>query len=136
MKSGLEHWITEKKSKEVSDLLVNQDKHQFIRIAELNGRVINTAEIDEICTKEQMVDRIHLKNKDWQCTDKRWHEKGKKCYCAQDKRKAEIDIQKQKEFDEMNKPMTPEQRERAKKHLIELGKFLEEKGIITKKMII
>ena len=133
MRSGSEFWVSEGTAKKLEDQIVNQTKHNFIQITELN-RTINTADMVEILTAEQVDERNRLKNKEWQCVEKKWHGKGQKCFCVQEKAKARREAQEQKERDEQNKPLTPEQEEHQKKMFAETRKILEDKGILAKKM--
>lgn len=133
MRSGSEFWVSEDTAKKLEDQIVNQTKHNFIQITELN-RTINTADIVEVLTAEQVDDRNRLKNKEWQCADKKWHGKGQKCFCAAEKAKARRDAEAQRERDEQNKPLTPEQEKHRTKMFAETRKILEDKGILAKKM--
>lgn len=133
LRSGSEFWISEDTAKKIEDQLVNQTKHNFLKITEIN-RTINTADIVEICTIEQMEERNHLKNKDWQCTHMKWHTQKEKCYCASEKAKQKRDEERRKEMDDMNKPLTKEEEEHRKKMFADTRKFLEDKGILANRM--
>lgn len=135
MKSGVEHWISAEKAKEIADIIVKQQKHSFIRVAELGGRVINTAEIEDgPCTVEQMEERIRVKNKEYKCVQGKWHARGERCMCASEQAKKREEIKKKAERDEDMKPLTPEQREKNMKALADNRKILEDKGILVKKV--
>lgn len=136
MRSGSEFWLSEKKAKEISDILVKQEKHSFIRIAELGGQVINTADIVEICTSEQMDDRNRIKNKETKCSFGKWHSRGEKCECRAEQLRKERQNKDDEERAESMRVRTPEERERAVKILAENRKILEDKGILTKKVTI
>jgi len=133
-RSGSEFWLSEKKAQEVADILVNQKAHSFIRIAELGNRIINTADIVEICTRNQMDEKNRLKNKEWFCGYKTWHAKGHRCECAIEVNKKKRQAREEKEREEMNKPLTDEDQERIRKNMAETRKILESKGILAKKM--
>lgn len=136
MRSGSEFWLSEKKAKEISDILVKQEKHSFIRIAELGGQVINTADVVEICNEQQIDDRNRIKNKETKCSFGKWHSRGEKCECRNEQLKKERQEREEKERAEFLKPRTPEEREKAIKILAENRKILEDKGILTKKVTI
>jgi hypothetical protein len=133
MRSGSEFWVSENTAKKLNDQIVNQTKHNFIELTEIN-RTINTADIVEILTTQQVDDRNRLKNKEWQCAEKKWHGKGQKCFCAAEKAKARRAIEQQKEMEEANRELTPEEEENRKKNFAKTRKFLEDKGILAKKM--
>ena len=136
MRNGSEFWISEEKAKAIADILLNQKSSQFIRIAELDGRVINTADVVEICTQQQMEDRVRIKNKEFQCAYKKWHARGEKCTCAYEINKAKKEEKERQEMAESMRPQTPEEREKTRKALAETRRILEDKGILTKKMTI
>lgn len=135
MRSGSEFWVSEETAVKLEDQLIKQEKHNFVRINELN-RTINTADVVEVCTAEQMDDRNRLKNKEWMCGFKKWHQQREKCFCAQEQAKERRAIKEKEERDRENRPLTPEEEKKRKKMFAETRKFLEEKGILTKKMTI
>lgn len=136
MRSGSEFWLSEKKAKEISDILVSQEKHSFIRVAELDGRVINTADIVEVCTEEQVDDRNRLKNKETKCSYGVWHARNVKCECEIEASRKRRELIEKKERDENMRPRTPEEQEAARKALAKNRKILEDRGILTKKITI
>lgn len=136
MRSGSEFWLSAKKAQEISDILLKQDKHSFIRIAELGGQVINTADIVEICTSEQMDDRNRIKNKETKCSFGKWHARGEKCECQKEQIRKEREKREEKERIEFLRPKTPEERQKAIEILKKNRKILEDKGILTKKVTI
>lgn len=134
MRSGSEFWISGELAEKISNILVQQKSHSFMRLAELGGRVINTADIVEICTAQQIDERNRLKNKEWQCAEKTWHRKGDKCFCAREKANERARIIRRQEMEEANKPLTKEQQKKISNWFDETRKILEDKGILAKKM--
>ena len=137
MKSGVEHWLSETKAKEIADVIIKQEKHQFLRIAELGGRIINTAEIDDgPCTEQEIEERHKIKNGEWKCVESKWHERKQKCFCKQEKFKKHKEDEQRKERETLYKPITEEQRKKNGEILKENRKILEDRGILAKKVTI
>jgi len=132
LRSGSEFWISAETADKLSAQIVGQDKHNFIKIKELD-RTINTADIVEILTAEQMDERSRIKNKEFKCQWHKWHARGEKCDCAIEQAKKRRQAEQDKEREESMKPMTLEQEEMVRKSLAENRRILEEKGILTKK---
>lgn len=112
MKSGLVHWVKIKTWEKISNVLADQQGHQFISIAELGGIVINSAQIEGAYTIDQYQDHCRVKEGQWQCAYRVWHPKKGECQCKQDfYRKQREEEAKRKEAED-NKPLTPEEQER------------------------
>lgn len=135
MRSGSEFLVSEDTAKKIEAQIVNQSGHKFLQLSEIN-RTINTADIVEVLTMEQLDERNRLKRKEWKCIEGNWHEPRQKCFCAQDKAKERARIVREQEMAEQNKPMTPEQEANMKKNFAETRKFLEKKGILAKRMTV
>ncbi|MFZ2152264.1 MAG: hypothetical protein WAV09_04110 [Minisyncoccia bacterium] len=133
MRSGSEFWVTKDTAAKIEKQLIEQDKHTFIKITELD-RTINTADVVEICTPEQMDDRNHLKNKDWCCDEMKWHARGEKCFCKKEKAEAKTRKEREAYDEEMSRPLTPEQEARRAVNMRKTRVILEEKGILIKKI--
>lgn len=133
MRSGSEFWISEEVANKLEKQLIEQTKHNFIKITEIN-RTINTADIVEVLTEEQVDERNRLKNKEWRCADMKWHEKGQKCFCFQEKAKKKKDDEWKREMEEARRELSPEEIQKRKKYFADTRKFLEDKGILAKKM--
>lgn len=133
MRNGSEFWVTEDTADKIDAQLIEQTGHKFIKITELN-RTINTADVSEIMTAQQVDDRNRLKRKEWQCLEKVWHEKNHKCECRERKIRDIRIREEQEERDRNNIPPTPAEEKKIKKILAETRKILEYKGILTKKM--
>lgn len=115
MKSGLVHWVSKDTGERAADHLGSQTSHTFLKIRELGGIAVNTAEMEGAYTHKQFEDLCRIRSGEWQCAYGNWHKsKGGECSCRADamKRKADED-RKRKEMEE-NKPMTPEEVERSR----------------------
>ena len=135
LRSGSEFWISAETADKLSAQIVGQDKHNFIKIKELD-RTINTADIVEILTAEQMDERSRIKNKEFKCQWAKWHARGEKCDCGYQITKKKKEADDEKERRENMRPRTPEEQARAVELLAENRKILEEKGILTKRVTI
>ena len=111
MKGGLVHWLKIERWEKLSEILAKQEGHQFIKIPELGGIVINTAQIESTLTIPQFEDHCRVKEGQWQCAYRVWHPRKGECQCKSEYfRKQREDEKKRREADE-NKPQTPEERE-------------------------
>lgn len=132
LRNGSEFWVSKETAEKLEAQIVGQDKHNFIKIKELD-RTINSADITEIATAEQMDERQRIKNKEFKCQWNKWHARGEKCTCQFEIARKKREEQEEKERRESMRPRTPEEQEQARKALAENRRILEEKGILTKK---
>lgn len=117
MKSGLVHWLKIERWQKLSEMLANQEGHQFIKIPELGNIVINTAQIESTLTLEQYEDHCKIKEGQWQCAYRVWHPKRGECQCKQEYYRKERE-RKERAQQEPEKPQTPEEREESRKAMI------------------
>ena len=132
MKSGLVHWILPETWQRVGDALASQTAHRFIKITELAGITINTAEVEAVYTMEQFMDMDKVKQGMWQCAWKKWHPRKGVCECGIEAAKAEKQKKQDEEDAAARKPLTPEQHAAERKAMDEVRADLIRKGIIKK----
>jgi len=74
MREGVELWFEKEKLEALLDLM---EKRRFINI---EGRIINTADISGIYKAEDLEDRTRRKNGMWKCQKVDWwHNRGEIC---------------------------------------------------------
>ena len=132
LRNNNEIWITEETYQKIKIAKEGASGSLLINISELD-REVNTADIVEICTPDQMEDKRKIGRGEYKCVYNKWHKKRERCFCYKDKmdnfkRQAEITERK-----EQNKPLTAEQKKRRKKVMKDTRKWLEDKGVIPRK---
>jgi len=132
MKSGLVHWISPETWDKISGVLASQSGHQFIRISELGGITINTAEVEGAYTAEQYADILKIKQGMYQCIYKQWHQKRDTCDCARELEKKRKHDKEEKERQEDSKPRTPEEQAQLAETLRRNREILEARGVLGK----
>lgn len=75
MRNGIEIWV---ESEKVDLILPALERVRFI---DVDGELINTADITGIHTPERMEEVKRNKGGQWKCKQDRWHDKGKICDC-------------------------------------------------------
>jgi len=117
MKSGLIHWMSERKAEEFENLIRKQTGHQFIGVHEL-GITINTAQIEGVYTIKEYDDLCKKNQGMWQCAFARWHKKGiENCNCASEEMKKIREEQKKLKDAQDNKPMTEEDKVKQQEYV-------------------
>lgn len=114
MKSGLAHFVEKRTADIISAGIVSQSAHRFIKITELD-QLINSAEIEGIYTPEKYEEFQRVKAGETLCAYYRWHKKREVCECAAEMRKSAHLKMQQMRRDEENRPLTPEERENARR---------------------
>ncbi len=118
MKGGLTHWVSEETWGRVSETLANQKQHSFMRISELGGIVINTAEIEGVYTVAQYDDLTKIKQGMWNCAYRTWHLRKGECECKGElMKKHREELARIREQAE-NKPLTDEQKEKLHESIV------------------
>ena len=125
-----------------NEIWVSEETYQKIRIAKdgANGSVLiyvseldrelNTADIVEICTHDQMEDKRKIARGEYKCAYGKWHKKRERCFCYRYKME---NLKRQEENIEQNKPLTEEQKQKRKKVMKDTRKWLEDRVIIKRK---
>lgn len=129
MKNGLPIWTTEIRVNALESILAAGAGHKFVKI---DDRTINSAEIQGIYTPAQYEEIANLKQGMWQCAEKKWHKRKEECECKKNAWQILNEKRKQREQDEANRPMTEEERARARAHMDKLGKELRSMGILKR----
>ncbi len=109
MKSGLSILVSPETSERISNHLVNQGGHSFLKIAE-TGQVINTAEIEGVYTPEKHAEMLRIKGGEYLCSYNRWHKKREQCECQIELRKERENEMRRIQNAEQNRPMTTEEK--------------------------
>lgn len=78
MRSGVEIWIEEEKTKSLSNILFSLNESKFI---EFEDEIINTADISGIYKAKTMQDFTRRKNGQWKCDQSKWHDRNTRCEC-------------------------------------------------------
>lgn len=130
MKTGIVHWVNPETADNISNILANQQAHSFIRISELQGVTINTAEVSEVSTQEQYNELVHVRLGESKCLYGTWHAKRQKCECKEDRAKTHRQNMEEIERRKLYAPMTDEERASAQAHLKKLGDEMRAKGIL------
>ena len=126
MRNGNQIWLSEDAGKKFLNEIANLDNgHCFIYIGELD-RSINTADVSEVMTEEQMADKARIDAGDYKCRFERWHSKREKCICQEQIEKE----RKQKKEDAENKPISDEQKKKNLVIIKKMTKELKDKKVI------
>ncbi len=131
MKNDLVHWVSTETHTRVQEALNAQSGHSFMKVSEL-GITLNTAEIAGVYTLNQYQDMVKLKQGMWQCEYQKWHKKREECECKKDAWRKLEEIQRAREIDEENKPLTDEEKAINKKQMDKMRKDLEALGVLKK----
>jgi len=124
MKSGLVHWVTRETGEKAAEHLANQSSHTFLRIRELGGIAVNTAEMEGAYTHKQYDDICRIKSGEWQCAYGNWHKKkGGECSCRAEAMRREAEAKRKKEEAEASKPMTPEEQQRSRDMMTKMSEM-------------
>lgn len=78
LRNGTEFWMNEEDANKVTEMLMNPNCPQFIRI---HGKPVNKFEIITVYTRQEVEDLKHRKRGDWQCDKLIWHVKDEPCDC-------------------------------------------------------
>lgn len=81
LRNGIELWLEEERASALKRILTSQDT-KFI---ELNGEIINRADIVGLFYAQTMSNNTKRKNGDWQCSRGNWHKRKQDCFCIQEK---------------------------------------------------
>lgn len=112
-KNGHVHKVSADTGKKLSDQLITQSGHTFLRLKELNGIILNTAEIEGVYDEQQYADVCRMNAGDWRCPHDTWHTKKEKCNCQKEiYRKME-----EKRRSEIYDSVTDEERAKAQEHI-------------------
>lgn len=127
LRNGSEIWIPEEKAKHLSDALIAGNCPKFVKLTDAAGRIINTADIVEFCTAEQMDDKARTKSGEWKCEHGRWHLKKEKCDCARREMEKRREAEEEERRKELERKRTPEEQARISKRLKEMRAELSKK---------
>ena len=89
MRNGVEVWIEQDKIQALKNALMSSKEHS--RFIEVDGKVINTADVVGIFDPKTMEDMTHRKNGRYKCQFGVWHERNDKCGCWEIERYNRID---------------------------------------------
>ena len=78
MRNGIEVWIEDEKLENLKKVLLSSDKHSFI---EVEGKILNTADISGVFSPQDLEEMTRRKNGDWKCKFDNWHAKRERCQC-------------------------------------------------------
>jgi len=78
MRSGVEIWVERARAENFIKLLGMPNAPQF---TEIDGNLVNRADITGIFTAAAMEDMKRRKNGGWQCSFGTWHERKQECGC-------------------------------------------------------
>ena len=131
MRNGMAYSITNETAKVLQIELDRQTAHRFILIKEL-GTSKNTADISEIMDALQYAEYVNIKQGMWKCMYMNWHKKKGECECKKNIDQELKNIRQQKEIEDMNRALTPEEKEQNKKRCAEIGEHLKELGLSKK----
>jgi hypothetical protein len=110
MRSGMIHWVSKETGERAAEVIAAQNAHQFLRIKELGGIAVNTADMEGAYTHKQYEDLSRVKGGEWQCAYGAWHKKRGDCQCKQEYHR---DIERRRlqvQEDLANKPLTESER--------------------------
>lgn len=132
LRNGNEIWISQETYQKFKKAKEESGGSILIYISELD-REINTADIVEICTPSQMDDKRRIERGERKCAYGRWHKKREVCDCFRriQEKKREQSIKENE--DEMNKPLTEEEKKRSRDIRNKITIDLKKKGIIKPK---
>jgi len=94
LRSGIEIWLDEEKWIRLEEVLSSLAVKKFI---DIEGRIINTADIEGIYKPEDLEELNRRKNGQWKCDYNIWHHRNETCECAQKawRKKQQEDLDKQ-----------------------------------------
>ena len=128
LRNGSEIWIPEDKAKQLSKSLIDGTAPRYVQLTDAGNRIINTADIVEFLTGEQMDDKRRIKNGEWKCDHGAWHNKRQRCDCISIALQKDKDAKEEQRQKELDKKRTPEEQARINKRLkimrADLGKKL------------
>lgn len=78
IRSGVEIWLERERAENFIKALSMPNAPQFV---EVDGNMINRADVVGIFGAANMEDSTRRKNRQWQCKIGTWHEKNQECSC-------------------------------------------------------
>lgn len=79
LRNNVQIWIEKQRVEKLQEILLNSTDKGFF---ELDGRMINLADMVGIFTPQDMEELTRRKNGEWLCKYNEWHQKFTKCECA------------------------------------------------------
>lgn len=83
IRGDIEIWLENKRIENLKRELETLNENRFV---EVDGSVINTADLVGIFSAEKMEEKTRRKNGEWRCKYGEWHSRGEKCTCYELKR--------------------------------------------------
>lgn len=113
MRSGVVIWIEADRAEKLEQIITSQQGHRFF---EIDGQIINTADITGVHSAQAMEELTRRKNGEWQCQYRTWHQKKDICECLKEmRRKQREEDQKQQREEDMRQLTAEEQKESAER---------------------
>jgi hypothetical protein len=128
-----------------NEIWISNDTYQKIKIAKENAtgsillhiseldRDVNTADIVEICTVEQMNDKRLIETGQRKCGYGNWHDKRFTCKCHEEEMERMKEADRKREDEERNRPLTKEELIERRRILAKTRKSLEKTGFFKDK---
>ncbi len=134
LRNSSEVWIPEEKADQLAQALLDGTAPRFVKLTDAGNRMINTADIVEFLSQEQMDDKARIKNGEWQCDQGGWHSKKQKCDCASMAMQKVRDREDEERKKELSKERTPAEQARINKRLNQMREDLAKRlGWASKK---
>jgi hypothetical protein len=125
MRTGSQIWVEESTGEKLRDMLTgNEAPPRFIKIKELNDRLINTADLSEVLSPQDIDDRQRIAEGEWKCERGNWHHKKQRCDCYTKQQNKYFAEKKAREEAEENKPLSPEEQKRVQKKMQEIREHM------------
>lgn len=132
LRSGNEIWVSEETYQKFRKAKEQAGGNILIYVSELD-RELNTADIVEICTPDQMDDKRRIERGERKCVYGKWHKKREVCDCFRRIKERKKEETKREEEANMNKPLTEEEKKRSVDIRKQITIDLKRKGIIKPK---
>jgi len=135
LRNGSEIWIPAVKAEQLEQACISGERC-FVKLKDAGDRTINTADIVEFLTAEQMNDRARLKAGEYKCSFGNWHDKKKICDCKNIAHKKYMELVCKKQEEKVMREKTSEERDSIKLTLDEMRQKLANKFGMKFKMAI
>jgi len=121
MRTGVTHWVEKPDADRIKALVLSENPPKH---AEIEEKMISLASIEGIYTIEEFDDLARIKQGMWQCGERTWHKRKDECDCQREMAKKRHQEEQAAREREMNKELTPEERERARQRMAEITESL------------
>lgn len=130
LRGGGEIGVSEETGEKIKQQLIDQTTHNFLKIREANNRLINTADIVDVCDPQQMEERTRINQKQWKCLHDTWHTPREHCKCSEEKASLIAREEQTAKIQQGMKPLTKQEKENVNASLKKMRDGLKKSGTI------